>query len=306
MALTILERRLVQQIISHVRRENPPIGTRLAELTLAKTMGTARTPIQAALAYLKKRGVVQHHRNRGYFLKIPASALLDLANELALTSEDNAYQRILECRMEKKIPDVVTEAELIRIVKYPRARISKALARISQEGWVERRQSQGWQFLAMIDSAEALRESIELRLLIEPQGILSPAFKPDPVALQKYLTWPRGVAGGAYESMTAMEIFNASVEFHETVASWSNNRFILQTIRRINRLRRLVLYKNLNEQLKRGVFHDHFQEHLSIVEKIAQNDYLSAATLLRDHLLRARERALMEQLATASKDAPNQ
>lgn len=292
MALTILENRLVKEIVSHVRRKEMAPGARLSELRLAKMLGTARTPIQGALAYLKKRGIVRHKHNHGYFLTVPASGLRDFANELAITTEDPVYQKILEYRLGTKPPEVVTESELVRMIGYPRGRIRRALARISQEGWIERRPSQGWRFLPIIDSDEALKESYEMRLLIEPQGILSPMFKPNRDVIEEYREKKRRKPGGVYNGMTVMEIHDASAEFHETLAGWSGNRFLLQTVRRLNQLRRLVAYTRLQERMKEGVFHDRFEEHMAILDKIAENDLLSAAMLLRQHLISSRDRAL--------------
>lgn len=291
MALTILQKRLVNEIIAYVRREAMPSGTRLPELRLAKMLGTARTPIQGAMAHLKKRGIVQHIENRGYFLRQPASALRDFATELSATPHDPVYQRILEIRLARKVPDVVTESELVRLIKAPRGRVRKALAQILQEGWIERRPSQGWRFLSMIDSNEAYRESYDIRLLLEPQAILSPTFKPDRKVLEACRKRQEFITKESEKLTTPMERFDANAYIHESIAEWSGNRFILQTIRRLNQLRRLVGYRQAQEAIKRrDQQHSYFNEHMLILDKIAENDFLSAASLMREHLQKARDR----------------
>ena len=43
--------------------------------------------------------------------------------------------------------------------------------------------------------------------------------------------------------MSARELFEADIEFHETLASWSGNRFFLEALVRVDHLRRLVEYR---------------------------------------------------------------
>ena len=93
------------------------------------------------------------------------------------------------------------------------------------------------------------------------------------------------IAEGGYESMTAIELFEANSEFHETLAKWSGNRFFAQSVRRMDQLRRLVEYSQARNRKPRK---QQALEHLAILDAIAHHDFLGAAALLREHLNNAR------------------
>jgi DNA-binding GntR family transcriptional regulator len=283
MPLTLVQTRVVHEIVSYVRRQNLPVGFHLSESFLGRVIETSSFPIKAALSYLAKLGVVRYERNRGFFLALPASSLLDVAQKLSSAVEDPLYLKIVEFRLKAKLPDTVTESDLMRLFKVTRNTLRKTLSRIQQEGWIERRNSRGWVFLPMLDSVKAAEEAYAFRLLIEPAALLSPTFKPDLPALEQCRKEQEFIVQNGHETMTPRELFEVNARFHETLAGWSGNRFILQTVRRINQLRRLVEYVQAKQRLPYNV-----QEHLVILDSIARGDCLSAAAQLRDHLNEAR------------------
>lgn len=285
MALTTLQTRVLREIIVHARRENLPEGAHLAESHLAQVVGTSRFPISAALAHLAELGLALHDRNRGYFLAVPASSLADAAQEWSAAAEDPLYLEIARGRQGGGLPDVVNEADLMEQFGVSRNTLRKVLSRIQQEGWIERRAGHGWEFLPMIDSPEAYEESYALRLAIEPAGILSPKFRVDMPALEACRKQQEFIAGDGYRTMTPIELFEANSRFHETIAACSGNRFILQTVRRLDQLRRLVEYMQAEKRLPRK---EQAEEHLAILDALQKGDFLAAATLMREHLDGAR------------------
>ena len=87
--------------------------------------------------------------------------------------------------------------------------------------------------------------------------------------------------------LCGIELFEANSGFHETVASWSGNRFILQALRRANQLRRLVEYRHAaREREARRV---QIVEHLEILDAIEAGNMAQASTLMRQHLEGARQ-----------------
>lgn len=285
MALTTLQTRVLREIVVHARRENLEAGTHLAESHLAQVIGVSRFPISAALAHLTGLGVVRHDRNRGYFLAVPAAELGSLAQEWSDAAEDPLYVRIARQRQTGKLPDEVNEADLMREFDVSRAVLRKVLSRIQQEGWIERRTGHGWEFLPMIDSAEAYEDSYHLRLAVEPAGLLSPKFHPDPAALESCRKQQEFIASEGYRTMSAIELFEANSRFHELIAEWSGNSFIAQTVRRIDQLRRLVEYMQAEKRMPRKA---QAEEHLAILDAIARGDCLTAASKMREHLDGAR------------------
>jgi DNA-binding GntR family transcriptional regulator len=280
--LTPLQRLAVREILAQARRENWPAGQRLAKVALAAQIGTSHNPVEGALAYLARIGVARHEPDRGYFLAKPAQELAGVADE-ASAADDPLYLRIAEARLAHLLADVVTEAELIRRYRTTRAAVRKALLRIQQEGWVERRAGHGWEFLPIIDSQEAYDESYEIRRALEPSAIVSAKFRPDAGELATLRKQQEFIAKTGYDTMTAMELTDLNARFHETIASWSGNRFILQTIRRLNQLRRLIEYKRTATGQRRAR-KTQAEDHLAIIAAIERGDYLTAASLVRAHL----------------------
>lgn len=280
--MTPLQQRVAGAIIALARREDLPAGHHLGKIALAQEIGTSHNPVEAALAHLARIGVVRHEHNRGYFLAKPAQKLGAIAEKFHPSNDDPLYFRIAECRLTHRLPDVVNESDLIRRFRTPRTAVRKALSRIQQEGWVERKPGHGWGFLPLIDSKEAYAESFEIRCAIEPSGILSTKFRPDAQALATIKRQQEFMAKSGYRTLSPIEWADINARFHETLASWSGNRFFLQTVRRLNQLRRLVEYKAVaRSRAPRKV---QAAEHLAIITAIERGDYRRAASMLRNHL----------------------
>lgn len=283
--LTPLQTKVAREIVALVRREGRRAGEHLTEVHLSGQIGTSRSPVQAALRHLSKLGVLQQDLNRGYFLVQDAKAWDTVAARFSSQPDDPLYLSIAEDRQAGKLADEVTEAELMRRFSVARSTLRKVLARISEEGWIEQRVGHGWCFSSMIDSPEAYEESYLFRQAVEPTGLLGPSFRCDAVQLKELRREQQLIVDGGFKSMTAIELFEANSRFHETLAQWSNNRFILQSVRRINQLRRLVEYRQAS---KRGARQTQAQEHLGILDAISQQEFLQAASLMRAHLDGAR------------------
>lgn len=280
--LSPLQIHVVRDIVSHIRQENLKTGDRMTTGRLATAIGTSRSPVLAALAHLEGIGVVRRAPNRGYFLCRDALSLGELAHGLAAEPDDPLYLRIAEDRLSGKLPELVNESDLMRRYEVARGALRGVLARIQNEDWIEKQVGFGWKFLPMIDSEAAYRESYFFRLSIEPAGVLNTAFHADPGELAALREQQQFIVDTGFSSMTPIELFEANRRFHETLAKWSNNRFILFGVRRTNQLRRLVEYRQtiLDRELRR----QRIRDHLSILDAIAKRDIPHAAKLLRDHL----------------------
>ena len=293
MSLTEIQARVAHEIVAYIRRENLDTGTHLPETQLAKVVGTSRFPVRAALSHLADLGVVRSDSNRGFFLSAPTTTLKAVAENFSLAAEDPIYLKIAEYRLCGRLPDVVLETELMKMFSASRFVIQRAFSRIQQEGWVERRAGRGWLFLPMIDSPEAFEESYAFRQSIEPAGILSASFRPDLPELEECRKQQELICQGGYQFMTQIELFESSARFHETIALCSGNRFAVQTIRRLNQLRRLVEYKHAKQRPARK---SHAEDHLTIINDILQGNLIGAASRMRDHLDRSRTEKISQDL----------
>jgi DNA-binding GntR family transcriptional regulator len=284
--LTPLQQRVAREIIALARRENRPAGSHLPKLALARAVGTSHNPVEAALAYLARRGIVRHLPDRGYFLARDARLIDAAARRLPHSGEERLYQRIVEARLDRRLPDTITEAALLRRFGASRPVLQRALARIQQEGWIERKPGHGWVFLSLIDSIEAYEDSYELRRMLEPAAVLGRKFAPVAAELAALRAEQSFMAGGGHARMSADEWIDLNARFHEALARWSGNPFLLQTLRRMNQLRRLVEFRAVagDSRLRAR----QAREHLGILDAVARGDRRLAARRLRRHLDGAR------------------
>ena len=288
--LTPLQQRVAREIVALVRRDNRQAGDHLPESQLAQYIGTSRSPIQAALRHLAAMGVLQQDLNRGFFLSVDAK---DWGHSVAdlVAIDDPLYLRIAEDRQSEQLSSEVTEADLMRRYDVSRSTLRKVLSRISEEGWIEKTMGHGWQFLSMINSPDAYEESYLFRQFIEPGSLLGASFAYVPSELRQLRYEQQRIVDGGFETMTPIELFEANSHFHETLAKWGNNRFVLQSIRRINQLRRLVEYRQASKRLPR---YTHAGEHLEMLDAIERQDMALAANLMRTHLNVARRNKLSD------------
>lgn len=285
MDLTPLQTRVAREIVAIARRDNLKEGSHLAEQVLAEQIGTSRSPVNVALRHLAAIGMVSHDVNRGFFLNKDARTFEDVARRFSAEPDDPLYLRIAEDRLAHRMRDLVTEAELMRNYGVARSTLRKVLSRIQQEGWIEKAVGHGWEFQPLIDSPQAYEESYVFRAAVEPTGLMSTGFKADAAELAALRRQQQHIATTGWETMTAIELFESNCQFHETLAKWSGNRFILQSVRRTDQLRRLVEYGQARSRRPRQT---QAQEHLQILDAIAANDPLQAASLMRAHLEGAR------------------
>ena len=296
-SLTEIQARVAHEIVAHIRRENMQPGTHLPEPHLAKIVGTSRFPVRAALRHLADLGIVRSDSNKGFFLQASTNSLLDVSEKFSTKAEDPVYLKVAEYRLCGKLPDIVAETDLMRMFSASRFVVQRTLSRIQQEGWIERRAGRGWMFLPLIDSPEAFEESYTLRQWIEPAAIMSPSFRPDLPILEECRKQLEFISNGGYEFMSQSELFEASSRFHEVIAICSGNRFAVQTVRRLNQLRRLVEYRHAKIRPARKI---HADDHLAIINEILAGNFLGAAALMRDHLDKSRREKLAQNLFTSS------
>lgn len=281
-----LHRSLAERIVRHIRTSAMAEGQHLTEASLQEILGTSRQPIRSALGYLAERGVLERVPNKGFFLLDPALA----AEPAAVpddTSEEAIYLRIADDRLSKRLPDRVSENDLMRRYAVSRLALRRILTRISGEGWIERNEGRGWTFAALIDSVEAYRECYELRQVIEVHGLRSPDFRLDRAVLSELRRRQEFVAGGGWKQLSQMELFETNSEFHERLAGLSGNRFLVSTVQKLNQLRRLVEYRqtlNTDQVIGQNA------EHLAILDALDAEDTGRAADLMHEHLGKAKVR----------------
>ena len=275
-----LHLQLAQRILSHVRLSGYKAGQHLTETSLQEVLGTSRGPIRAALGHLAKQKFVEKKPNKGFFLVKPPKKQ-NGANALPAAEDEKIYLSIAADRLTRDLSDNVTENELMRRYDLPRPRLRRILDRIAAEGWGQRRTGHGWSFLSLVDSVEAYRENYELRIIIEPAGILSPTFKLSTPEIERLEAQQQFVHSEGYKMLSQTELFEVNGQFHETIAAMSGNRFLAQTLARLNQLRRLIEYR---QTLDRARVYRQTGEHLSIIKLLKAGKREAAAKMMLRHL----------------------
>ncbi|TKV70545.1 GntR family transcriptional regulator [Rhizobium sp. AU243] len=273
-------------ILRYVKDNHMRSGEHLPLQMLADAFRVSRAPVKSALQHLETRGVVRAQLNRGYFLtvdlvhlkEIEVSALEDIEDEEAI------YFRMAEERLAGKLTERVTENELMRRYDLPRTKLLRILHRISEEGWIERLPGNGWVFNPALTSKKSYEDGYVFRAVIEQQAMLLPTFVIDMEGLKRVRNSQSRLRDGGYENWSRAEIFKANNDFHETLVACSQNEFFLDSIRRINRLRRLIEY---HITIDRSRLPTQTSEHLQILDLIEDGRLNEAAAFLYTHIMGA-------------------
>jgi DNA-binding GntR family transcriptional regulator len=273
---------LAGQVLQLARRDGVQPGERLFEHRLAQRLGVSRGPVRAGLEELAHAGLATVVPNRGYVLTKSLDSEEARRIVEAAGSDDEHYMRIANDRFEGRLPDVVTESELIRRYGLKRPDLLRLLDRIAAEGWVERSPGYGWRFAQTLTSPDAYEQTVRFRMMIEPAGILEPAFRLTPEAAAQTREQQERVLNGGLKTFTAAEVFRFGCEFHETIAQASGNPFLVDALRRINSVRRLFAYRSVIPAHQ--VIERQTREHLDLLDLLARGRREEASRYMTWHL----------------------
>jgi DNA-binding GntR family transcriptional regulator len=284
--------KLATQIIELIRSENYPLGFRLTEQALSDVLNVSRSPVRKALQYLEEEGVVISAQNKGFQVAKSPEELGSLELSAGLSTDDDFYLRIANDRINGVLAEEVTEAELMERYAISRLQIQRILNRMDRESMVDRKPGRGWVFRPLLTNSESHRESYRYRMIIEPAAILEPGYQVDVAELEKCRREQEELLQGGIERCTPAELYRSGVHLHETVIAGANNRFLLDSLRRINQMRRVVEY---GTKLDRSRLHQQCKEHLMLIDLLLKGERMEAAHFLRQHLNGARITKVGEQ-----------
>jgi DNA-binding GntR family transcriptional regulator len=286
MAKGSLSPQIAAQIVDHIRAQNFKRGQHLPSQSLADTLRVSRAPVNAALRVLEGLRIVRAEPNRGFFLQKDADQIREVKLPHGPVDEEEVYSAIADDRLSQKLPDRVSESELMRMYQLPRGRLLKILHRIAEEGWIQRRPSQGWEFRPVLTSRKSYEEAYRFRSAIEVSAVLEPTFRVDKTAFDAARAQQIALLDGDLMRLSRSRLFQINSEFHEMIVECSHNEFFLEAIKRVNRLRRLIEY---HATLDRSRLQRQCQEHLEILDRLESGDLPSAAAYLKIHIEGARK-----------------
>jgi DNA-binding GntR family transcriptional regulator len=273
------------RIVELLKQENWEAGSHLPAQLLADRLNVSRQPINDALSLLHQKGVLTREKNRGYFLAArihePLSHAVDklgLAESDAITS---AYFRIAEDRLKGNLPDEFSEQHIKTTYGLTAGQLHGVLARIASEGWAERKRGYGWRFSNMLTTPDSLMQSYRLRLALEPAALLEPGYKLQPDVLERCRAAEKHLLDGGIETATADQLHDRGVYFHESLVEASGNAFFIDAVRRVNRVRRLLSYRSMQDRKR---YKEHCKQHLHVLKLLEQERNEEASQMLREHL----------------------
>ena len=277
MQSTSLAQQLAVRISDQIRTEKAPKGMRLVERKLAEQLRVSRSPVRSALRLLEAEGVVGAAEGGGFVVLDAVSTELTAPS----STDDDLYHRMADDRLNGELADKMTENALMRRYDVTRAQLAGVLRRIVGEGWIERLPGHGWAFLPMLTSMQAYEDSYRFRLTIEPAAILEPGFVLDLSGLEERRREQRRLFDGAIWTESRAGLFDANSRLHETIIACSRNSFFIEGLRRIDKLRRLIEYR---QTLDREHAIVRCGEHLDLIDLLLQERREEASAFLRRHL----------------------
>jgi DNA-binding GntR family transcriptional regulator len=256
------------------------------EQDLCRQFGVSRTPIRGALKLLADQGCVEARANRGFILLEPVK---DVANSEPVDPQDEEDKQlfiaIAKARNTGKLPVEVAQQEIVRMFGARLPTVLRVLRQMSELGLVERKPGNGWSFMASIDSSRTRSESYAFRRAIEPAVLLQPTFQLDrewaKESRAKHLEFRRK----PWRDTLAVKFYEVNSDFHEQLARFSGNRYMLSAVQRQIQLRTFMNYQWVYgvERVQASI-----DEHLAILTALEANRNQDAAVLMEGHLLASR------------------
>ncbi|ATA22120.1 DNA-binding GntR family transcriptional regulator [Gibbsiella quercinecans] len=283
-------RRLANQILDVIRDAKFEPGHHLREQQLADLLGVSRTPVRSALKLLSELGIIEARRNQGFFLVKSFNELHQINIDIPVSSDQDLYEQLVRDRIAGKLPDSLTQIEIAQRYDVDRSVMARTLLRLSEDGLIARNKGQGWSFLPTLNTDVALSNGYGFRLMIEPAALLSPAFRAERSALKRLrLQHIYLISHPDILAVDGRQIFDTDASFHEMLAEFSGNIFVLQAIQQQNRLRRLLEFGSYtNKQRVR----EWCEEHVAIIDAVLDKRMDAAAEMMRSHLQSAYQMVL--------------
>lgn len=298
--LSRLQAKLARNVLAYIKGENFPVGHHLVESTLAERLSVSRSPIRAVLAFLAAHGYLETRPNQGFLVALDPAKIDPTAIDLPSDEEDEVYAAIVRDRMASRLPEQFSESELMRRYDMGRGVITRVLHRLADEGVAHRQPGYGWSFLPALNSQATIDESYRFRLMIEPAALLEESFVFNPAQAAASRKRHTALLSQKAKDVSLKEMFETNADFHEMLADFSNNRFVAESIRSHNRLRRVLEYSTYGD---RSRIAESCREHMAILDALERGDNKWAAILMTRHLEIA-EDLLIQDLDQAGAEPP--
>jgi DNA-binding GntR family transcriptional regulator len=276
---------ITAQVLELLQHEDFQVGDHLPAQMLADRLDVSRSPINETLQSLAENGLLRREPNRGYFLaRKPTGSADKLLKKLGVQPQDavaDAYFQIADDRLKGQLPDTFSETLIKTRYGLTATQLQSVLKRMALEGWAGKRAGYGWAFSPMLTTSDSLFQSYRLRLALEPAALLEPGYKLDPAVIERCRAAEMHLLDGGIEKDTALQLHERGVRFHEALVEASGNSFFIDTIRRVNSVRRLLSYRSMKDRKR---YKEHCIEHLKLLDLLEKGRNEEASNTMRAHL----------------------
>ncbi|WP_144837436.1 GntR family transcriptional regulator [Leclercia adecarboxylata] len=297
MKISALTERISQKIMGLIDTGDIALGSHLSVPKLAETFDVSRSPVREALVYLEQKGVLQQKQNRGFFVKDDYTPQADTKQELSEELDLPEYYQLAEDWLRDEIESEVTELFLMKRYNLTKSQLSTVLARGICEGWVERKQGYGWRFLPVAKTKTALEQIFSFRMVIEPMAILEPTFNAPQEKINEIRRELEMLLESGIERLSPTQLQLAGYRFHETIIAFSNNPFFEISLRNVNRMRRLMDYRIMDD---RNRYYAEVKDHMRILALIESGQRIEASYTMKQHLSVALDNKKMRRISAES------
>lgn len=270
--------RLAEEIAAQIDSMQLPDGAHLRTTELAARLGVSRWPVEQALKALLAAGRVTHQPNRGYFVAGTAGPTQPAAVHDPV---HKAYLALAALLVKGAIGPQVSEQELRERLGLTRRQTTDLMARLAHEGIAEKRAGYGWNFIPELTQPGALAQTYQLRMILEPASLRLPGYQLDRAAITRLRRVENDLLAGGIDRLAPDALYARATQFHETLISGSGNPFLVQTLVRVNRVRRLLTYQSMQDRAR---YYVQSREHLAILDAIEAGQPETAAELMERHL----------------------
>ena len=277
---------LAMRVVELIRHEGLHRGAHLSEQSVADALQVSRTPARRALIFLADIGLLERTPRRGFYLKMSAAELAGVAFSTDDDNDEQLYFRIIDDHLGGRFTEDFTTTDLSQRYGLTARQAGLVLARMESEDLIRRRAARGWEFVRTLSTVEAHDQSYRFRLIIEPAGLLEPGFKIDPEAFALHRRQQESLLTGSLALLSRSELFRYNSTFHEMIAECSNNAYLADAVKRVNRMRRMIEY---NHQADRTRLIGQAREHLQLLDMLEVGENKKASEFLRLHLDTVRE-----------------
>lgn len=272
---------LADQIVAHIQTDKLSEGDRLVERKLAEQFRVSRSPIRNAMKLLHEVGVLRPAHAGGYVIAdVKAAEKLSL-EAIGSDEDEKIYLTVAEDRLHGRLPERITASAFQRRYNLTGSQLTKILQRMTNEGWIERLPGNGWAFLPVLTSLQAYEDSYRFRLLIEPAALLEPNFQLNRPVLERCRKEQEWLINGGIWNVQDAKLFELNSGMHEAIIECCNNSFFIDALKRLDRLRRLIDYRQM---LDRESARRRCEEHVELLDLVLAGKNREASEFMARHL----------------------